>query len=393
MAQSLVVKTAAQIQSELAQLSLDLGNTLQSGANVAGPVLGALLTRQASLVADLCTLQVSQAAALRYGSGAPLNTLGVDNDLYRNTLTGDEYQKVNGAYVLRLNIKGQPGYTPVKGKDYFDGEDGRDGTVTFLETYPPDNEQGENGDLWIYINVTDKTASHYKKVKGKWRLIGVPIGGSSAVTPTTYTSTYTTTAQDWVAKCGAGTSGAPVTATKTANTQEAADAAAKAEAIAGITCAVFTSTQQSYTVTQADIDTKCGDGTTAFQAITRNNNTATGNTQANANAAGLAAAKAAALAAIVCTVPPPSFNTTYNPGDNISTVTWNALAGVLLMLNLPLSTNTDTNPATMYVFAPDGVTALGQADYNGADTGAVCGIFYNNTLYVKTLTNGNLILS
>ncbi|TGE29728.1 Ig-like domain-containing protein [Hymenobacter metallicola] len=184
MDQTLEIKTAAQIQAELVQLSLDLGNTLQPGANVGGPVLGALLTRQAVLVADLCTLQVSQAAALRYGSGVPLNTLGVNNDLYRNTLTGDEYQKVNGAYVLRLNLKGQPGYTPVKNRDYFDGKDGKDGVVTFLETYAPENELGSEGNLWIYVNTTDKTATHYKKVRGKWRLIGAAIGGGLGTAPT-----------------------------------------------------------------------------------------------------------------------------------------------------------------------------------------------------------------
>ncbi|UOQ53040.1 hypothetical protein [Hymenobacter cellulosivorans] len=102
---------------------------------------------------------------------------------------------------------------------------------------------------------------------------------------------------------------------------------------------VYTSMPQSYTVTQVDIDTKCGAGTTSFQAITRTNNTATGDTQPNANAAGLAAAKDEALAAIVCTVPPPNYNTEVNdsireaagiafsPGSSTVRALFNAIPG------------------------------------------------------------------
>jgi hypothetical protein len=63
----------------------------------------------------------------------------------------------------------------------------------------------------------------------------------------------------------------------------------------------------------------------------------------------------------------PTFNTRYTPGDNISTGTWSAAPDWVLWLSLPLSTNTDPNPATMLVFDTGG-TQIGQFDYNGADS-------------------------
>ncbi len=154
----------------------------------------------------------------------------------------------------------------------------------------------------------------------------------------------------------------------------------------------YTATPQTYLTTATDYAAKCGAGTpTAAVSKTSSNATSTLN-QNDANSKALADATAQAIAAIVCAVPPPTFNTTLNPGDNVSTVTWNAAPGVLLRLNLPLSTNTAPNPATMDVFAPDG-TAIGSASYNGADTGAQAAVFYNGTNHLISLTNGNVTLS
>ncbi|UOQ70969.1 hypothetical protein [Hymenobacter cellulosilyticus] len=86
-----LVKTSAQIQTELTLLRLDLGNTLKPGVNVSGPTLAALLQRQSDLTFDLTRLQASSASKLHYGAVAPPNTLGKDTDLYRNTVTWDEY--------------------------------------------------------------------------------------------------------------------------------------------------------------------------------------------------------------------------------------------------------------------------------------------------------------
>ncbi len=44
-----------------------------------------------------------------FGSGAPSSGLGSDNDVYEDTATGDEYQKVSGTWTLRQNLRGPPG--------------------------------------------------------------------------------------------------------------------------------------------------------------------------------------------------------------------------------------------------------------------------------------------
>lgn len=89
----------------------------------------------------------------------------------------------------------------------------------------------------------------------------------------------------------------------------------------------------------------------------------------------------------------PTFNTTYNPGENISTATYNGAPGTQLLLNLPLSSNPDPNPATMTVYAPDGTTQVGNLDFSGFDTGVQFGFVLNGTTYISTLINGDRILS
>ncbi|RPD45498.1 hypothetical protein DNI29_19140 [Hymenobacter sediminis] len=192
--------TYAQLQSQLDQLNLDFTNSLRAGANLDGPVLAALLNRQSQLMKDLALLAAAGASVLRYGSGKPANTLGKDGDVYRDTATGDEYQKASGAYVLRMNLKGEPGKTPVPGQDYQSGEDGldgEDGNSTFAETYAPDDALGIDKDIWIYVNTTDKTASYFAKVAGKWRPVGSAVGGGTTpptTTPANQAPTITFTA-------------------------------------------------------------------------------------------------------------------------------------------------------------------------------------------------------
>jgi hypothetical protein len=199
---------------------------------------------------------------------------------------------------------------------------------------PSDDNDGENGDLAINVATTDVFA----KDAGQWTLLfrlKADQGGGGYVFPadipvsyaggagkyrqgqtipakgrdpyavlydifneTSYTGTYTTTPADYTAQCGAGTSGESVTRTATATTQDAADAQAKANAIAAIVCQVFFG---AYTTTPADYVAKCGAGTSG-ESVRR---TGTGNTQAAADAQ----AKANALAAIVCPVPFPDYKT------------------------------------------------------------------------------------
>jgi hypothetical protein len=109
---------------------------------------------------------------LRYGTGVPSNSLGTDGDVYRNAANGDEYQKVAGAYVLRQNLKGQPGYTPRKGVDYVDGTDGIDGNEIVDKTYAPtaaDNAGYKEGDQWFYT-ISLSSYERYAHLNGQWRL-------------------------------------------------------------------------------------------------------------------------------------------------------------------------------------------------------------------------------
>lgn len=62
------------------------------------------------------------------GTGAPPTSLGVNNDFYFDTSSGDVYNKASGAWVKVSNIRGATGLTGVKGDT---GQQGRPGaTVT-----------------------------------------------------------------------------------------------------------------------------------------------------------------------------------------------------------------------------------------------------------------------
>jgi methionine-rich copper-binding protein CopC len=130
------------------------------------------------------------------------------------------------------------------------------------------------------------------------------------VTPTTYTASYQTTAQDFTAKCGSGTSGASVTGTASSTvSQAAADAAAKADALAKITCPVVvtpTNYTASYQTTAQDFTTKCGSGTSGASVTGTASSTVS-------QAAADAAAKADALSKITCpvVVAPTNYTASY----------------------------------------------------------------------------------
>lgn len=49
------------------------------------------------------------------GDGVPAPTLGFDNDVYLDLLTDNIYNKINGVWILQVNIKGEPGQPGEKG--------------------------------------------------------------------------------------------------------------------------------------------------------------------------------------------------------------------------------------------------------------------------------------
>ncbi len=134
----------------------------------------------------------------------------------------------------------------------------------------------------------------------------------------TYTGTYTTTQADFQTKCQRDSGHVPVTRTATSTTSQSdADSKAMAAAILAITCPMSTTYNGTYATTAADYTAKCGSGTSG-STVTR---TATSTiSQADADQQ----AKNAAIAAIVCATPFPSYNTTLRsstPNDPAGEVT------------------------------------------------------------------------
>lgn len=66
-------------------------------------------------------------ATWRVGSGAPSNDLGVDDDLYLDSSSGDVHRKSSGTYGVVANIRGAPGLDGADGADGVNGVDGADG--------------------------------------------------------------------------------------------------------------------------------------------------------------------------------------------------------------------------------------------------------------------------
>ncbi|UOR06247.1 SGNH/GDSL hydrolase family protein [Hymenobacter aerilatus] len=142
---------------------------------------------------DILALRATGSASVpRFGAGLPANSLGKDYDTYTDTTNGRVYQRLNSVYAFQYIAKGSDGAKPQAGIDYQqpqDGDDGQDGTIVFAEAYAPDDALGVDDNLWLYTNPNDKTLSVYRKFGGKWRPIGVAVGGGSTVTPPAVTDT------------------------------------------------------------------------------------------------------------------------------------------------------------------------------------------------------------
>jgi Collagen triple helix repeat (20 copies) len=82
-------------------------------------------------------------------SGTPVNTLGVDNDLYIDKNNYNLYKKVSGAYVFQGTLKGA------------------DGLSFHSSNTNPVNSFGYNGELFYNITSYDV----FKKVNGVWTLV------------------------------------------------------------------------------------------------------------------------------------------------------------------------------------------------------------------------------
>jgi len=93
------------------------------------------------------------------GAGAPAGGLGVNTDFYINSTNGDYYLKAAGVWNLQGNLKGPIGLTGATGSP---GAAGAAGTVWRDGSGLPSNSLGVNGDF--YLNTA--TGSYYLKVTG-----------------------------------------------------------------------------------------------------------------------------------------------------------------------------------------------------------------------------------
>lgn len=189
-----------------------------------GPGLLMILAEVVTAIREL--EGITAGADFRLETVAPSPVDGEDGDSWLNAVTGDLSKKVAGVWEPRGNLRGAAGRNGTngtngsngtngtngkstyqlwqeagntgtlaaflaaqKGANGNDGRDGQDGTVVFLKTYAPDDTIGVNGNQWTYVNATDKTASFYEKIDGKWRQVGVTTGGGSTTTPTPTTNT------------------------------------------------------------------------------------------------------------------------------------------------------------------------------------------------------------
>lgn len=71
----------------------------------------------------------SNGATWRTGSGAPSDSLGVDDDLYLDTATENVHKRASGTYSIITNIKGSTGATGPAGSNGTNGTNGADGAT------------------------------------------------------------------------------------------------------------------------------------------------------------------------------------------------------------------------------------------------------------------------
>lgn len=108
-------------------------------------------------------------SAILKGTGAPAAGLGVDGDLYIDTVSRDVYQKAGGAWSIITNLSGGPaGPKGDPGTPGTNGTDGTDGASVRTGSGAPAAGLGNVGD--VYIDST--TGDLYAKSAGGWTKTG-----------------------------------------------------------------------------------------------------------------------------------------------------------------------------------------------------------------------------
>jgi hypothetical protein len=114
-------------------------------------------------------------SAILQGDGAPAASLGVDGDIYIDTVSRDVYQKANGTWSVVTNLSGgPPGPQGEKGDPGDDGmngapgTNGADGTSVLTGSGAPAAGLGNVGDVYI----DSASGNLYSKGNGGWTLSG-----------------------------------------------------------------------------------------------------------------------------------------------------------------------------------------------------------------------------
>lgn len=111
-------------------------------------------------------------SAILQGSGAPAASLGVDGDIYIDTVSRDVYRKAAGTWSIITNLSGGPagpkGDPGDQGDPGADGSDGADGASVLTGSGVPAAGLGSVGDVYI----DSATGNLYAKGAGGWTLSG-----------------------------------------------------------------------------------------------------------------------------------------------------------------------------------------------------------------------------
>ena len=107
-------------------------------------------------------------------SSAPSSGTGIDGDYFFNSLNGDVYQKVTGAWVLIGNLMGPTGATGaqgIQGIQGIQGNTGANGATWFSGSGVPSSGLGSSGDYYL-----DTVSGNVYKKNGSWSVIGNLMG-------------------------------------------------------------------------------------------------------------------------------------------------------------------------------------------------------------------------
>jgi Collagen triple helix repeat (20 copies) len=116
-------------------------------------------------------------SAILKGAGAPAAGLGVEGDLYIDTVSRDVYQKAGGAWSIITNLSGGPaGPKGDPGTPGTNGTDGDDGASVRTGSGAPAAGLGNVGDVYI----DSATGDLYAKGAGGWTKTGSLEGPAGA---------------------------------------------------------------------------------------------------------------------------------------------------------------------------------------------------------------------